>query len=77
MSPADRIAVRVKGQIRMGDLASGIVIGIDNLNILKSNPDPCDPPDLQERKNGWTFCGLQVHTVYNKRDELAFIVPVP
>lgn len=73
MSPADRIAIRVKSQ-PLHKTATGIVIGKHERRIICANPEPCDPPDLS--CDGLVFCGLPI-TWSPHETQLSFIIDVP
>lgn len=64
MGPADALAVRLKFQLAQfrnaGAPVRRILVGAQQMNWLRTNRNPCDPPDFSE---GY-FCGVPVDEVH-------------
>lgn len=77
MSKADKIAMRIKGQPLLKD-ACEIEMSPETLEVLRANPDPCDPPDLAGDMP-MSFCGvpIRIRLDWCNENRIALVIPLP
>lgn len=72
MSPADSMAHAVKVAKRNTALEA-LILGRKEIRILKSNTQPCAPPDYDPKRR--EFCGVPIRRVAEK-SRFAFVLVV-